>query len=94
MQETDIALRRDGARRNWKFSVEVAGMGDPPDVPKLQKDAPPGCVYRLDDIVPAFDLLVRPNPGSAWVADALRRNRGRLAQDKPGTGPLGIVYCH
>ncbi len=64
---------------------------DPAHVPQLGHDPATTRVDRLGHLTPALDLLVAPQPGRIDVADALRRDGGRLGDDQPGAGALTVV---
>ena len=92
--QADMALGRDGARRDRRKAVVIDRIGNPADVPELQEDAAARGVDGLGDRPPALDLLVRPDAGRARIADALRRDGGRLGEDEAGGGALDVIVAH
>lgn len=89
-----MPLGGDGARRHRQLAIQVERIGNPPDVPELQEDAPAGGVHRLGHVAPATDLVIGPDAGGVGIAYAHRRDRGGLAEDQAGIGALGVVLGH
>ena len=72
----------------------IDGIGDAPDMPELEQDAPAGAMHALDDLAPALDLLVGPYAGRMRIADARRRDRSRLGNDEAGGSALNVIVAH
>jgi hypothetical protein len=92
--EAHVAGRRDRARRDRQFAVEENRVRHTADVPQLQEDLAARVMHGFRHELPAFDLLVRPDARGIRVADALRRDRGRFAQDEAGGRAVGVVLRH
>jgi len=93
-QQAHMALGRDRARPNGKGAVMIARIGDAPDVPELEEDAPAGAMHTLDDVAPALDLLSGPDAGRMRIADTCGRDRSRLGKDEAGGRALRIIVTH
>ena len=92
--QADLAGRRDRAGRDRKPALEKDRVGDAADMPELRDDAPAGGMHRLGHAAPALDLRLAPQPRRVGIAHALRRDRGRFAQDQAEAGALRIVARH
>src|SRR5471032_3016390 len=93
-QQADVALGGDGAGRDRRVAVQQRRVGDAADVPQLGEDQTAGRVDGVGDPLPACDLLVGPQARRVRIADALRRDGGRLAEDQAGAGALRVVLGH
>ena len=89
-----MAARRDRAGRDRQFAIQEHRVGDAADVPQLQEDLAARVVHGLRHELPAFDLFVGPDAGRIRIADALRRDRSRLAQNQTGGCAVGVVLRH
>ncbi len=58
----------------------------------LQEDAPALGMHRVGHHPPACDLRGRVDAGCVLIALRLRRDLGRLGDDQPGTGALGVIF--
>nr|GEU28208.1 urease accessory protein G [Tanacetum cinerariifolium] len=90
----DVALGGDSRWRHRQFAVQQARVRDAAHVPQLGKDHAAGPVHGSRDQFPAFHLLVGPQARRVGIAHALRRDRGRFAQDQAGAGALLVVPGH
>ena len=77
-----MAFGGDGARCDGQFAVQVQRVGNPPNVPQLQEDAPTGVMDGLGDVGPAANLFVGPDAWGVRVANAQRGNRSGFAEDQ------------
>src|SRR3984885_4908482 len=93
-QQAHGSFRRDRARPNGKSAVVIARIGDAPDVPDLKEYAPAGAVHALDDVTPAFGLLVGPDARRMRIAYARGRDGGRLGKDEASGRALDIIVAH
>ena len=77
-----MAFSCNGTWCNRGFAVQIHPVGDPANVPQLQRDTATGRVYRLGDVGPASDLVGRPDARGVRVANAHWRYRSGFAQDQ------------
>jgi len=86
-----LALRPDRGGCNRLLTVVQIRMGDAAGVPELQQHPSAPLMDGLSDRLPCLYLRVGPDPRRERVADGLRRDVGRLADDEGGIGALGVV---
>ena len=63
-------------------------------MPELGEDKPTLGVDRIGDLAPACDLLGAVDARCPGIALAQRGYLGAFADDKAGTGALGVVFGH
>ena len=87
-----LAGRRDGGRRDGQRAARLErGMGDPPDMPELERDPPARPVNRVGHQPPARDLLGRVDTRRQRIADALLADLRRLGDDQRRRRALGVI---
>jgi hypothetical protein len=71
---------------------EHTGIRNPPSMPYLAEEDPAFLVYRIDNWLPRFDLLLSPNSWSVSVALCCVRHPCGLRYQKVSFGcSLGVV---
>ena len=84
----------NGARGDGQVAVQKHWMGDAADMPELQHHTSARLMHGLGCQLPSLDLFARPDARRAGIADAHRRDRGRLADDQARPGALAVIFSH
>ena len=92
--QADVTRGGDGARSNRQGTVQKLRIGNAPDVPELEHDAPAGLMHGPGDELPAVHLRGGPDSRRVGVTHTHRGDRGRLGDDQADRGPLGVVFGH
>jgi len=86
-----VAFGGNGGGSDRELAVEVDGVGDTADVPDLRENASARVMDGCGDGLPGFGLLLGPDAGNLWVADAEGVDGCTFGEDEAGGGALRVV---
>ena len=84
----------DRTGRNGQCTIQKQGVGNPPDMPELEQNAPAGIVNSPRDQFPALDLEWGPDTGGVGVTDSGWRDRCGFRNDQARRSALRVILGH